>query len=567
MKVRKVRITLQILIINIVILLAAIGILGIVSVTQTSSAMEILIKQRILDLANAAAASVDGDALELVTEDTETEAYGIVYEQLAVYRDNTDLEFIYCMKKEGSDYIFTVDPALEDAAEYGDIVEFTDALGEAGRGIAGTDDEPYEDEWGLHYSAYSPVFNSAHKQVGIVGADIGASWVEETINSHVLRIILISVLILTVSVIVVFALISKLKHELNTLNDKICDIADGSGDLSKNIVITSGDEFEVIADNMNQFIAQIGAIVSGVKDSVSESVSASNELSEIAGQASDTISDLTGAISGVSTGAAQQAKDVNDASENVSGIVTKLSEMSDTIDTAEQCTNSMSNNSSQVSDSFDILITAIQSSMKELELVTEEISTVGASVDAVIYAADVINDIASQTNLLSLNASIEAARAGETGRGFAVVADEIGKLAIQSNESAASIKQIMDELKGQTSTAISMVTQLNDVMSKQEKTSTDSREYLKTLFEDIDNTKDTFSAIRKNANGIREACNVLNNTIESLSAISKENANTAEITAKSFDEISDIINNVSEKAVGIKTQSNELGSMVSSYRT
>ena len=80
-------------------------------------------------------------------------------------------------------------------------------------------------------------------------------------------------------------------------------------------------------------------------------------------------------------------------------------------------------------------------------------------------------------------------------------------------------------------------------------------------------TKDTFDAIRKNATGIREACDVLNNTIESLSAISKENANTAEITAKSFDEISDIINNVSEKAVGIKTQSNELGSMVSSYRT
>ena len=239
--------------------------------------------------------------------------------------------------------------------------------------------------------------------------------------------------------------------------------------------------------------------------------------------------------------------------------------MADTINVGEEATTNMSRNSNQVSESFEVLIRAIQDSMLELERVTKEISAVGAAVDEVITAADVINAIANQTNLLSLNASIEAARAGEAGRGFAVVAEEIGKLAIQSNDSAASIKTIMDDLKDQTGKAIGLVTELNSVMAEQENTSRDSREYLSTLFSDIERTKENFEVIRMNASGIKDACDTLNHTIESLSAISEQNAASAEVTADSFAEITQIIDNVSERAESIRIQSDGLGDMVGSY--
>ncbi|MBP3755061.1 MAG: HAMP domain-containing protein [Lachnospiraceae bacterium] len=568
MRVRRISLSLQILLINVVVLLVTTVVLGTISIKQSSSVMETLIKQRMMDIANTAAAEIDGDVLEALEDgDQETAEYASVLDDLAAYRDNTDLEYIYCMEQTGANsFIFTVDADPEDPADWGDEVEVTDALIVAGNGTGAVDDQPYADEWGNHYSAYSPVFNSAHKVVGVVGVDFSADWYDEQISSFIRTIFLIALVILVISILVILFLTSRISKSFKTLNNKISDIADGSGDLTKKIEISSGDEFEVIAGNMNTFIDQIRDIVSGVKNNVDVSVADSKELTVITEKATDTMNNLSNAISGVSSGALQQAEDVNSASDNVRTIVGKLSEMSDTVETAEECTSSMTANSNYVAKTFEELIASIQESMRELETVTKEMADVGNFVEEVTNAADVINSIANQTNLLSLNASIEAARAGEAGRGFAVVAEEIGKLAVQSNESSASIKNIMDELKTQTDKTIGLVTKLNDVMSKQEATSMNSKESLTTLFDNISSTKENFEVIRQNVDDINAVCNVLNDSISSLSAISQENASSAEITANACTEITDIINNVSEKADNIKNQSDNLGNMVGKYR-
>ncbi len=567
MKVRKISLTTRVLIINILVLLIANATLGAVSISQTRKSMKQAIQQRMLDAANSAAASIDGDVLETVTEDDkDSEGYQAIFNTLDTFRRSIKLEYIYGLKPSGDDtFTFTIDPDPDDPAEFGSEAETTDAMRLAAEGTAAVDQEPYEDQWGRFYSAYSPVFNSSGEVVGIIAADFSAEWFEKEISRHVITTTIIAACTMMISIIIILILIGNMKKGFRTLNHKLCDLADGSGDLSKEIIVTSGDEFEVIADSMNIFIGQIRDIVHGVQTSAETSASSSTELSDIAEQASETMNSLSEAVSDVSRGAMQQAQDVTNAAQNVSLIVGKLSIMHEMIDRAEDYAETMHNNSNEVSDSFHVLIKAIHDSMAELKEVTKEISTVGSSVDSVIEAADVINSIASQTNLLSLNASIEAARAGEAGKGFAVVAGEIGALAVQSNESAASIKQIMDNLKKQTTQAITLVKELNNAMSEQNQTSNYSSQHLDTLFHEIERTKETLDVIRNGVFDIEVACGELNNTVESLSAISEENAASAELTAGSVTEITNIIHTVSEKANHIKDMSDDLDSMVSSY--
>ncbi|MBO4497281.1 MAG: methyl-accepting chemotaxis protein [Lachnospiraceae bacterium] len=568
MKVRRFSISAMLLVIIIVVLVVSTVTLSLFSISHSNRSITEAVQQRMLDVANCAAASVDGDALEKLTaDDMDSPEYWKAYNALAVFRDNVSLEYVYGIKDEGNNkFTFTVDPALEDAADFGDEVATTDALIGASKGTPGVDDEPYADEWGLHYSAYSPVRNSAGKVAGIIGVDFDATWYDEQITSHTRTVILVSLCMLVLGVVIVLFVSINIKKRFKILNKMLVSLADGSGDLTRKLEIRSGDEFEVLANSMNEFIVQIRAIVGGVKDNVAEFTSASDNLTVAAEKASGTMDNLSIAIAEVAKGASVQAEDVATSSEDVKDIVSKLSEMTQSAQRAEKYADDMSKSSTEVAGNFDGLIAAIKDSMDQLMQVTKEIESVGTSVDSVIEAANIIDSIANQTNLLALNASIEAARAGEAGRGFAVVAEEIGNLAAQSNSSASSIKNIMSELKGQTSAAIKMVSQLNVVMHEQEKTSTVSRESLTSLFEVVDETKKSFVQVRDGASEIQSVCEKLNETISELSTISEQNESSSQETASSVNEIKDITATVTEKASTIKDLSGKLGQMVGGFK-
>ncbi|MBR6294150.1 MAG: methyl-accepting chemotaxis protein [Lachnospiraceae bacterium] len=568
MKVRRFSISAMLLVIIIVVLVISSVTLSLFSINHSNSSITEAVQQRMLDVANCAAASVDGDALEKLTvEDQDSPEYWKAYNALAVFRDSVSLEYVYGIKDEGNNiFSFTVDPTIEDPAEFGEQVATTDALIGASKGTPGVDDEPYEDEWGLHYSAYSPVFNSAGKVAGIIGVDFDATWYEEKISSHTRIVVLVSLCMLALGVAIVLFVSINIRKRFKILNKMLVSLADGSGDLTRKLEIRSGDEFEVLADSMNEFIVQMRAIVGGVKDNVVEFTSASDDLTVAAEKASGTMDNLSIAIAEVAKGASVQAEDVATSSEDVKDIVNKLSEMTQSAQKAEKYADDMSKSSSEVAGNFDGLITAIKDSMDQLMQVTREIESVGTSVDSVIEAANIIDSIANQTNLLALNASIEAARAGEAGRGFAVVAEEIGNLAAQSNSSASSIKNIMSELKGQTSEAIKMVSRLNVVMHEQEKTSTVSRESLASLFEVVDETRKSFVLVRDGASAIQSVCEKLNETISELSTISEQNESSSQETAGSVNDIKDITKTVTDKAGKIKDLSGKLGQMVGGFK-
>ena len=162
------------------------------------------IQQRLLDIANCASGSVNGEVMKTLSEETvgSTE-YNHIYDTLAVFRDNVELEYVYCIKEaEPGHFIFTMDLDQEEPASYGDDVKFTEALAKAGRGTAAVDEVPYTDKWGSFYSAYSPVFDSMGSVVGIVAVDFSVPWFEAQLSEQTRSMVTGYVIILIISLLV-----------------------------------------------------------------------------------------------------------------------------------------------------------------------------------------------------------------------------------------------------------------------------------------------------------------------------------------------------------------------------
>ena len=192
--------------IGITIMLLTVNItLGTVLFKQSSSALLSIIQKRMLDVSNIAASIIDGNVLEkITTADINKEEYQTVLNTLKHFKNNSELSYIYCVRDNGDKkFTFIVDPSEEDPGEFGSPVVYTDALYKASLGTPAADQIPYEDNWGIFYSAYSPVFNSTGKVTGIVVVDFDAEWY----NNQLLNLILTIVITIIISILAGFSMI------------------------------------------------------------------------------------------------------------------------------------------------------------------------------------------------------------------------------------------------------------------------------------------------------------------------------------------------------------------------
>ena len=157
-----------------------------VSIYRARVGIRKAIQQRMLDIANCASGSVDGNILrDIRAEDVGSSEYNSLYKSLAVFRDNAELEYVYAIREAGEgQFIFTVDTDPVNPGGFGDSVEYTEALAKAGKGTAAVDEVPYSDKWGEFYSAYSPVFDSDGNVAGIIAADFSADWFDDQLTSQ-----------------------------------------------------------------------------------------------------------------------------------------------------------------------------------------------------------------------------------------------------------------------------------------------------------------------------------------------------------------------------------------------
>ena len=202
---------------------------------------------------------------------------------------------------------------------------------------------------------------------------------------------------------------------------------------------------------------------------------------------------------------------------------------------------------------------------KSVHDIGETINATNESVQNISQVSDAILDLASQTNLLSLNASIEAARAGESGRGFAVVADEIRQLADQSRESADEIKAIIDTLLTETEASVGVMDELNRSISTQGEQITSTQRDMEGMTDDVEHVFESAEQIRERVEDLNTAKAGLVEIIQDLSAVSEENAASSEQTSASMEELNATFTTISESADGLRKLASDMDETISFF--
>lgn len=260
-----------------------------------------------------------------------------------------------------------------------------------------------------------------------------------------------------VLVILFVAIIKPLKEVIATTED----LAVGDGDLTRRVSYRSGDEFELVSDNIDAFIEKVQNTVITSLDSANETASASEELSSTSESLYSNIQEMTSL-------AEENSVIVNNIASNLD----KTEELA--ISTTEVLEDSRNMLNKFVANLNNVVSTIISESARQASLAKdmENLTEQAAQIRQVL---SIISDIADQTNLLALNASIEAARAGEHGRGFAVVADEVRKLAERTQTSLVEINRIIAMI---TNGVENSNRQISDISEKIVTVADDSKELI-----------------------------------------------------------------------------------------
>ena len=275
-------------------------------------------------------------------------------------------------------------------------------------------------------------------------------------------------------------------------------------------------------------VLELAESLAGVLSDVRQSeTSLSNNVEAVKAYISNT-EELTQKIvvsmSEISQGASDQAEDILVAAEEVSKIsdlieennvsLTNLKDGSAEMKLTSQNAIEILNSLSQMSETTEAAISLINEKMDMTNKATEEIAV----------ATDLITNIASQTNLLAINASIEAARAGDSGRGFAVVAEEIKMLSDQSEQSASKIRDIISSLISTVEEANKAVKNVSDIITRQNKDIEDTEKAFSRVMSCVKKSEQQVEEISNKNDVLGEAKDTITELITNLSAIAQENA-------------------------------------------
>ena len=380
--------------------------------------------------------------------------------------------------------------------------------------------------------------------------------------SLIVKVTTISLLIGMAAIVVVFIFIRKIVAPLSYATNAVEELATldfrVKNEQQERRFVGLKDEVGNIMRAVLKLRGELTAVVTDLKNQSGNLFEQSASLSKSASDTMNNMKDTDRAVDEMANGATMLAQETQSASENVIEIGNMIDKVNDNTEELAKDADNMKELGENAENILRQLIAGQKEMVTHIGVVNDKTHEANKAAGKISEVVNLITEIASQTNLLSLNASIEAARAGEAGRGFAVVAENIKQLAEQTTSSAADIQDIIHDLEQKSDETVEKTEAVNNIVNKQSEDMKQTADILNQVITGITGLIDKIDSIAVSVENMDKSKENVVDVIGNLSSVSQENAASTEETSASTTMAMETVKKIADEAVNLKDIAQEL---------
>ena len=513
-------------------------------------------KHTMVDVINTTSKIVENEISNADTEDLDYDEYAKSLSDVKL--EGMDSSYVYVVKNDGTMLYHPtkekVGQPVENAVIKGVVQQLQDGK------KPGTTVVEYDFNGTTKYSAYTILNN---ENILVLTADESEALAGITTVTGVAVGIIASVVL--IAIIISFIMGRRLMRPLVKVSTIIEDVANGNIEADFSVVKESNDEIGLIIEKMKELTQSLGSIVGKIRNSSDTMSSNSYELNDTSSQTLAANNEISKAVEDVAEGSTGMAASISKINENLLEMSNETKDINASVDEIKNQTVAVQDSSKIMNDKIKSMQDSSHKMDEGISAISKRIETVNTTVDKVSNIVSVIEEISSETNLLSLNASIEAARAGDAGKGFAVVAQEIRVLSDNTNTELENIKQIISSLVEECRYCVQASGTIVEDNAKQKEEIKAVLDEFGSLDEQIQKTAEKADEIEELVTAMIELNDDITKSSNSLTDVSAANAAATEEMNANIEELNAMMHGVSEMAEHMNNESDGLKEALSFF--